>query len=50
MTPELISKAVMALRTAETQAALAMRLEKEGKTGEALALWKKIMGRYFPSF
>ncbi|MCK1281796.1 nucleotidyltransferase [Bradyrhizobium sp. 61] len=49
MTPELISKAVTALRAAETQAALAMRLEKEGKTGEALALWKKIMGRYFPT-
>ncbi len=49
MTPELVAKAVTALRAAETQAALAMRLEKEGKTGEALALWRKIMGRYFPS-
>ena len=49
MTPDLVSKAKEPLRTAEMHAALAMRLEKEGKVGEALALWRKIMGRYFPA-
>lgn len=48
MTPDLIGKAVEVLRKAETQAALAVRLEKQGKQGEALALWGEIMGRYFP--
>lgn len=49
MTPELVKNAVEALRKAETKAALAVRLEKQGKQGEALALWKDIMGRYFPT-
>jgi hypothetical protein len=37
-----------ALRTAEINAARAVRLEQQGKTGEALALWREIMGKYFP--
>jgi hypothetical protein len=49
MTPDLVQKAVAVLRTAEKNASLAMRLEAQGKTGEALALWGEIMGRYFPT-
>jgi hypothetical protein len=47
MTPELVLKAVSALRQAEKKASLAMRREGEGQQGEALALWSEIMGRYF---
>jgi hypothetical protein len=49
MTPELVTKAISALRQAEKKASLAMHREREGKQGEALALWREIMGRYFPA-
>jgi len=49
MTPDLVQKAVSALRMAEKNASLAMRLDTQGKTGESLALWREIMGRYFPT-
>jgi len=49
MTPEMRRSAVDALRKAETQAALAARLEKQGKQGDALALWRELMGKYFPT-
>lgn len=49
MTSEKRQKAVAALRTAEVNAARAVRLEQQGKTGEALALWREIMGKYFPT-
>lgn len=49
MTPELIQKAVAALRRAETEASRAVRLAQQGKQGEALAVWREIMGRYFPA-
>jgi hypothetical protein len=49
MTPELVQKAIEALRKAEREAALAVRLESQGKQGEALAKWREIMGRYFPT-
>jgi SMODS domain-containing protein len=49
MTPDLITKAISALRTAEKNASLAVRLDAQGKTSEALALWRDIMGRYFPT-
>lgn len=49
MTPEKRQKAVAALRAAEVKAARAVRLEQQGKTGEALALWREIMGKYFPT-
>jgi hypothetical protein len=49
MTVELREAAREAVRKAETQAALAVRLEKQNKQGEALALWSEIMGRYFPT-
>lgn len=43
------STAAVALRKAEVDATRAVRLEKEGRQGEALALWRDILGRYFPS-
>jgi hypothetical protein len=49
MTPDLVQKAISALRTAEKNASLAVRLEGQGKTTEALSLWRDIMGRYFPT-
>jgi hypothetical protein len=49
MTPELRRSAAEILRKAEMQAALATRLEKQGKQGEALAVWRQLMGKYFPT-
>lgn len=49
MTPDKRRKAVEALRAAEVRAARAVHLEQQGKTGEALALWREIMGDYFPA-
>lgn len=49
MTREKRDAAVVALRKAEVDAARAARLEKEGRQGECLALWREILGRYFPS-
>ena len=36
------------LRRAEMSAARAVRLEQQGKNGEALTLWREVMGSYFP--
>lgn len=41
--------AVEVLRQAEVKAARAVRLEAQGKNGEALILWREIMGKYFPT-
>jgi len=49
MTPELRKTAQAALQKAETDAAVAMRLEKQGKNGEAIEAWQQIMGRFFPT-
>jgi hypothetical protein len=49
MTPQQITLAKEKLRQAEMKAALAVRLEKQGKQTEAIALWREIMGRYFPT-
>jgi predicted nucleotidyltransferase len=49
MTPELRQSAAEILRKAEMQAALATRLERQGKQGESLALWRELMGKYFPT-
>lgn len=49
MTREKRTTATNALRKAEVDATRAVRLEKEGRQGEALALWHDILGRYFPS-
>ena len=48
MTQEKREAAVTMLRNAEVNAARAVRLEKQGKNGEALALWRDVMGKYFP--
>lgn len=48
MTPELITAAQSKLREAEMKAAIAVRHEQQGRQGEAIALWREIMGRYFP--
>jgi hypothetical protein len=49
MTAEKRQQAVAALRAAEVKAARAIHLEQQGKNGEALALWREIMGKYFPT-
>ena len=49
MTPVKRQEAVAALRSAEVKASHAVRLEQQGKTGEALVLWREIMGKYFPT-
>ncbi|GJL53116.1 MAG: hypothetical protein NPIRA02_02480 [Nitrospirales bacterium] len=49
MTSDKRRKAVEDLRAAEVKATRAVHLEKQGKTGEALALWFEIMGKYFPT-
>lgn len=49
MTSEKRRTAAVALRKAEVDATRAARLEKECRQGEALALWRDILGRYFPS-
>ena len=48
MTPERREAAVAMLRQAEVSAARAVRLEHQGKNGDALALWREVMGKYFP--
>jgi len=48
MTPQKRREAVTAIRTAEVKAACADRLEQQGKNGEALTVWREVMGKYFP--
>jgi len=47
MTPELVAAARTALQDAERKAAVAMRIEHSSQ-GEALRLWREILGDYFP--
>ncbi len=49
MTPGKRQAAASVLRAAQVKAARAAHLEQQGKTGEALALWREIMGKYFPT-
>lgn len=49
MTPVLIEAARTKLREAEMKAAIAIRHEQQGRQGQAIALWREIMGRYFPA-
>lgn len=49
MTPDLCKAAATALRQAEVKAARAVQLEAQGNNGGALALWREIMGDYFPT-
>ena len=48
MTQQRQEAAVAMLRGVEMSAARAVRLEQQGKNGEALALWRQVMGSYFP--
>jgi hypothetical protein len=47
MTSELVAAARTALREAERKATLAMRAERNSQ-GEALRVWREILGGYFP--
>jgi hypothetical protein len=47
MTPQFVEAARTALRQAELKAAVAMRAERDSQ-GEALRLWREILGDYFP--
>jgi len=49
MTPQKRAEAAATLRAAEVNAARAVRLEQQGKNGEAITLWSEIMGKYFPT-
>jgi hypothetical protein len=48
MTAELVSTAKKALQDAQRKAALAARAEQTGRQGEALNIWREILGDYFP--
>ncbi len=48
MTPKLITEAKKALKEAQRKATLAARAEECGRQGEALRIWREILGDYFP--
>ena len=48
MTPELVTKAKKALQEAQRKATLARRAEETGRQGEALEIWREVLGDYFP--
>ena len=48
MTPDLIAKAKTALQEAQRKATLAFRAEATGRQGDALRIWREILGDYFP--
>jgi hypothetical protein len=48
MTPVLITEAKKALQEAQRKATLARRAEETGRQGEALQIWRDILGDYFP--
>lgn len=48
MTPQLIADARKTLREAQRKATLARRAEETGRQGEALRLWREVLGDYFP--
>jgi hypothetical protein len=48
MTASLVSDARKALQEAQRKAALARRAEETGRQGDALRLWREILGDYFP--
>lgn len=48
MTAELVTSARQALQEAQRKAALAMRAEQTGRQGEALRIWREVLGDYFP--
>jgi hypothetical protein len=48
MTPALVAEARKALREAQRKATLARRAEETGRQGEALRIWREVLGDYFP--
>ena len=48
MTTDLVTAAKTALREAQRKAALAARAEQTGRQGDALRIWREILGDYFP--
>lgn len=48
MTPQMCADARKVLLESEQQAAQAIRLEREGKNGEALKTWRTLFGKLFP--
>jgi hypothetical protein len=48
MTPQLVTAAKSALQEAQRKAALACRAEQTGRQGDALKIWREILGPYFP--
>jgi Second Messenger Oligonucleotide or Dinucleotide Synthetase domain len=48
MTPELVTAARKALQEAQRKAALAARAEETGRQGDALRIWREVLGDYFP--
>jgi hypothetical protein len=48
MTPDRIAEARKGLQEAQRKAALAARAEQTGRQGEALRIWREILGDYFP--
>ena len=48
MTAQLVSDARRVLQEAQRKAALARRTEETGRQGEALRIWREILGDYFP--
>ena len=48
MTSELVAAARKALQEAQRKTALAMRAEETGRQGEALRIWREVLGDYFP--
>lgn len=48
MTSQLVSAAKTALQEAQRKATLAMHAEQTGRQGEALRIWRDVLGDYFP--
>ncbi len=48
MTPQLIADARKSLQDAQRKATLARRAEETGRQGEALRIWREVLGDYFP--
>jgi hypothetical protein len=48
MTPDKVAEARKALQEAQRKAALAARAEQTGRQGEALRIWREVLGDYFP--
>jgi len=48
MTPALVTTARKALQEAQRKATLARRAEETGRQGEALGIWREVLGDYFP--